>query len=46
MELLSTCPVGWNMTPTEAMTHVEEDVVKTYPLGVLVDRFADEKAVS
>ena len=38
VEVLSTCPVGWGMTPTEAMAHVAHDVVQTYPLGVLVDR--------
>ena len=41
VEVLSTCPVGWHMTPTEAMTHLADDVVLTYPLGVLVDRLAD-----
>ena len=40
VEILSTCPVGWGMTPTEAMEHVARDVVRTYPLGVLVDRLA------
>jgi len=38
VEILSTCPVGWGMTPTEAMAHVAHDVVQTYPLGVMVDR--------
>jgi 2-oxoglutarate ferredoxin oxidoreductase subunit beta len=38
VEVLSTCPVGWGMTAQEAMHHVAEDVVGTYPLGVLVDR--------
>jgi 2-oxoglutarate/2-oxoacid ferredoxin oxidoreductase subunit beta len=38
VEILSTCPIGWGMTPTEALAHVAEDVVKTYPLGVIVDR--------
>jgi 2-oxoglutarate ferredoxin oxidoreductase subunit beta len=41
VEVLSTCPVGWNMTATEAMEHVARDVVETYPLGVLVDRTRD-----
>lgn len=41
VEVLSTCPVGWNMTPPEAMEHVARDVVQTYPLGVLVDRQHD-----
>ena len=38
VEVLSTCPVGWGMTASEAMAHVGETVVATYPLGVLVDR--------
>ncbi len=38
VEVLSTCPVGWGMTPSESMEHVARDVVLTYPLGVLVDR--------
>ena len=41
VEVLSTCPVGWGMTPAEAMQHVAREVVQTYPLGVLVDRFKD-----
>ena len=38
VEVLSTCPVGWGMTAAEAMAHVGDAVVATYPLGVLVDR--------
>ena len=38
VEVLSTCPVGWGMTATEAMVHVASEVVGTYPLGVIVDR--------
>jgi 2-oxoglutarate ferredoxin oxidoreductase subunit beta len=41
VEILSTCPVGWGMTPTESMEHVARDVVRTYPLGVIVDRAKD-----
>ena len=40
VEILSTCPVGWGMTPAESMEHLSRDVVETYPLGVLVDRTA------
>ena len=43
VEILSTCPVGWGMTATEAMEHVERDVVSTYPLGVIVDRVKEAK---
>jgi hypothetical protein len=36
--VLSTCPVGWGMTPSEAMEHLANDVTAVYPLGTWVDR--------
>ena len=44
VEILSTCPVGWGMTPQASMDHVARNVVGVYPLGVIVDRRAAEKA--
>jgi len=41
VEILSTCPIGWGMTPREAARHLADDVPATYPLGVMVDRFRD-----
>ena len=38
VEVLSTCPVGWGLTPAKAMEHVLDDVTMTYPPGVFVDR--------
>jgi 2-oxoglutarate ferredoxin oxidoreductase subunit beta len=38
VEVLSTCPVGWNLTPTEAMQRLETEVMPYYPTGVFVDR--------
>lgn len=35
VELLSTCPTNWGMTPEAAMQWVESDMVPYYPLGVL-----------
>jgi 2-oxoglutarate ferredoxin oxidoreductase subunit beta len=43
VEVLSTCPVGWGLTPTESMAHVANEVVMTYPLGVMVDRTAAQR---
>ena len=40
VEILSTCPVGWGMTAAASMEHLAQDVVKTFPLGVMVDRLA------
>jgi len=33
VELLSTCPTNWGMTPVESMNWVEEHMVPVYPLG-------------
>ena len=38
VEVLSTCPVGWGMTPTEAMDHLRDTVMGAYPVGTFVDR--------
>jgi 2-oxoglutarate/2-oxoacid ferredoxin oxidoreductase subunit beta len=43
VEVLSTCPVGWGMTPVQAMEHVKHEVVETYPLGVISDRTSQSK---
>ncbi len=37
VEVLSNCPVGWNMTPAESIAHLQT-VAETYPVGVIVDR--------
>lgn len=33
VELLSTCPTNWGLTPVEALTWVEERMIPVYPLG-------------
>jgi len=38
VEVLSTCPVGWGMTPTDAMTRLRDTVMDAYPVGTFVDR--------
>ena len=37
VEVLSNCPVGWDMTPQESIDHLA-DVARTYPTGVILDR--------
>ncbi len=39
VEILSTCPVGWGMTPDAAVAHLA-DVATVYSPGVIVDRTA------
>ena len=38
VEILSTCPTIWKMTPVEAQRWVREEMTKTFSLGVFRDR--------
>jgi 2-oxoglutarate ferredoxin oxidoreductase subunit beta len=38
VEVLSTCPTNWGMTPVESMKWLEDNMVKVFPLGIFVDR--------
>lgn len=33
VELLSSCPTNWGMTPTEALHWIRDSMIPTYPLG-------------
>lgn len=37
VEVLSTCPVNWRMTPNDALKRVKEEMVPIFPLGVFKD---------
>jgi 2-oxoglutarate/2-oxoacid ferredoxin oxidoreductase subunit beta len=37
VELLSPCPTNWKISPKDAWKWVNEEMVKTYPLGVIKD---------
>lgn len=37
VEVLSTCPTNWGLSPVEAMEHVREKMIPYYPLGVYKD---------
>ncbi|MBR2349587.1 MAG: hypothetical protein IKA77_03100 [Clostridia bacterium] len=37
VELLSSCPTNWGMTPTQAVDFVKEEMTKVFPLGVYKD---------
>lgn len=38
VEVLSTCPTNWGLTPIESMEWLEENMVKEFPIGVFIDR--------
>ena len=37
VELLSTCPTNWGLSPVEAMERLRNDMIPYYPLGVYKD---------
>jgi len=43
VEVLSTCPTQWGMTPEEALKWVDTDMMPVYPLGVYKDIDAKEE---
>jgi len=43
IEVLSPCETHWRMTPSQSMKFIEEEMVKTFPLGVLKDAGAESK---
>ncbi|MBR5467682.1 MAG: 2-oxoglutarate oxidoreductase [Firmicutes bacterium] len=43
VEILSPCPTGWKMKPTQAIKWLGEEVVKQYPLGLFKDCGQEEK---
>ncbi len=42
IEVVSTCPTNWGMTPEKALKWLEENMLPYYPLGVYKDIYAEE----
>ena len=43
VEVVSTCPTNWGLTPSKALEWVEEKMLPYYPLGVYKDKTAEEE---
>lgn len=43
VEVVSTCPTNWGMTPQNALKWLEDNMLPYYPLGVYKDRTAKEE---
>ena len=46
IEVLSTCPTNWGLSPCEATDWLEKNMVPQYPLGVVKDSWAAAPAAS
>ena len=42
IEVLSTCPTNWGLSPEKAIEWLRENMIKHYPLGVYKDVTAAE----
>lgn len=42
IEVVSTCPTNWGLTPDKALKWLEDNMLPYYPLGVYKDKFAEE----
>ena len=42
IEVVSTCPTNWGLTPQKALEWLEENMLPYYPLGVYKDIYAEE----
>ncbi len=43
VEVVSSCPTNWGMTPSKALEWIDENMIPYYPLGVYKDRSAKEE---
>ncbi|MBQ4243655.1 MAG: 2-oxoglutarate oxidoreductase [Clostridia bacterium] len=43
IEVLSTCPTNWGLTPDKALKWLEDNMIPYYPLGVYKDRYSGEE---
>jgi 2-oxoglutarate ferredoxin oxidoreductase subunit beta len=41
VEIVTTCPTNWGLSTLDALTFLEEEMFKEYPLGVIRDKTAD-----
>ena len=43
IEVVSTCPTNWGLTPNDALKWVDEKMIPYYPLGVYKDKSAEKE---
>ncbi len=43
IEVLSTCPTNWGLSPKDALKWLNENMEKQYPLGVYKDKYKEEQ---
>jgi len=41
IEVISSCPTNWGMTPQQALEWIDSDMIPYYPLGVYKDKYGE-----
>jgi 2-oxoglutarate ferredoxin oxidoreductase subunit beta len=41
IEILSPCPVDWNLSPKDSLAWIQEEMVSEYPLGIFKDKYGE-----
>ena len=44
IEILSSCPTNWGLTPDKALQWIDEKMIPQYPLGCYRDKFSGKEA--
>ncbi|NLV50380.1 MAG: 2-oxoglutarate oxidoreductase, partial [Clostridiales bacterium] len=42
IEIVSTCPTNWGLSPVEALQWLRDNMLPYYPLGVYKDKYPQE----
>lgn len=42
VEVLSPCPINWNLTPIKAMERIDNELISYFPLGEFKQRSVKE----
>ena len=43
IEVISTCPTNWGISPVESLSWLEDNMLPYYPLGVYKDKYAQKE---
>ncbi len=43
IEVLSTCPTNWGLSPKDSLKWLEDNMQTNYPLGIFKDKYKEEK---
>jgi len=43
IEVLSSCPTNWGMTPDKALEWIKNSMIPYYPLGVYKDKYSEKE---